>query len=57
LKSGRHEAAFKVIKERGIAVLVAESPGPSAANYRLNDAREVKRFLELLIKILGGKKQ
>jgi trehalose 6-phosphate phosphatase len=51
------EDAFKVVREKGIAILVAESPRLSAANYRLKDTREVKRFLELLVNILGGKRQ
>ncbi len=43
------EDAFKVVRERGVAILVAESARPSAADYRLKDTQEVKQFLELLM--------
>ncbi|MFQ5852020.1 MAG: trehalose-phosphatase [Candidatus Binatia bacterium] len=42
------EDAFRVVRERGIAILVAEAPRPSAASYSLRDTREVKLFLEAL---------
>lgn len=51
------EDAFKVVRKEGIAILVTESARPSAAHYKLKDTLEVKRFLEMLIKIVGGKQQ
>lgn len=46
------EDAFKFVKGRGIAVVVAEEPRPSAARYRLRDPGEVRRFLRRLILML-----
>lgn len=50
------EDAFKVVRDTGIAILVAESPRRSAASYSLRDSKEVKEFLTLLIDILVAKR-
>jgi len=42
------EDAFRVIATRGIGILVAEEPRPTAATYSLRDPDEVRRFLEWL---------
>jgi trehalose-phosphatase len=40
------EDAFREAAGRGVAVLVAEEPRPTAASYRLRDPQEVREFLE-----------
>ena len=47
------EDAFRVIeeRERGIGILVAEEPRPTAASYSLRDPNEVRRFLEWLAEL------
>jgi trehalose 6-phosphate phosphatase len=44
------EDAFRAVSEieRGIGILVAEEPRPTAAEYSLRDPGEVREFLELL---------
>lgn len=49
------EDAFRVVGDRGMAILVADSPRRTAANYRLKDTLEVQQFLERLISIVRGK--
>jgi trehalose-phosphatase len=39
------EDAFRVLKGRGIGILVSEEPRPTAATYSLKDPAEVERFL------------
>lgn len=43
------EDAFRVLADRGIGILVAESPGQTAASYVLKDPAEVQRFLQRVI--------
>lgn len=47
------EDAFRALAEnqRGMGVLVAEAPKPSAAHYRVRDVEETRRFLEALIQL------
>ncbi len=48
------EDAFAVLEERGIGILVSESPeAASRATYGLRDPGEVRVFLERVIAILG----
>ena len=42
------EDAFRAIQGRGIGILVAEEPRPTAAAYSLRDPDEVRRLLERL---------
>jgi len=42
------EDAFRAVEERGVGILVAEEPRPTAASYSLRDPGEVRRFLEWL---------
>jgi trehalose-phosphatase len=42
------EDAFQAVGKRGIGILVAEEPRPTAASYSLRDPGEVRRFLEWL---------
>jgi len=49
------EDAFGVLRDRGIGILVAETPRPTAARYLLRDTREVKQFLETLITLIKAK--
>jgi trehalose 6-phosphate phosphatase len=42
------EDAFRALAERGMGVLVSETPRPSAATLRLRDPEEVRAFLEAL---------
>jgi trehalose 6-phosphate phosphatase len=42
------EDAFRVLEERGIGILVAEEPRPTAAAYSLRDPDEVRQLLERL---------
>ena len=49
------EDAFGVLRDRGIGILVAETPRPTAASYLLRDTREVKQFLETLITLIKAK--
>jgi len=46
------EAAFKVIGERGITILVTEDARETAAQYLLSDYEEVQQFLEQVIEVL-----
>jgi alpha,alpha-trehalase len=48
--------AFKALHGRGISILVAETPRPTYADYRLSDAAEVGVFLNELTVMLGGRK-
>ena len=43
------EDAFRVLKQRGIGILVSEKPRFTAARYSLSDPAEVERFLRALI--------
>ena len=43
------EDAFRVLKQRGIGILVSEKPRFTAARYSLRDPAEVERFLRALI--------
>lgn len=47
------ENAFREIRDRGVGILVAEHPGPSAARYRLRDPEEVARFLTAVLAALA----
>jgi alpha,alpha-trehalase len=47
------EDAFREVRDRGIGILVAETPRPSAASYCLRNPLEVKQFLEVLITLVG----
>jgi trehalose 6-phosphate phosphatase len=42
------EDAFRVLKQRGIGILVSEQPKFTAAKYSLRDPAEVERFLRAL---------
>lgn len=42
------EDAFRVLEDKGIGILVAEEPRPTAASYGLRDPGEVTRFLAWL---------
>ena len=42
------EDAFRALAKRGIGILVAEIPRPTAARYGLQDVREVRELLERL---------
>ncbi|HEX2223758.1 MAG TPA: trehalose-phosphatase [Thermoanaerobaculia bacterium] len=43
------EDAFRALEGRGIGVLVAEEPRPTAASYSLRDPDEVRQLLEKLL--------
>ncbi len=43
------EDAFRVLRERGIAIVVREGSRPTAARYALENPSEVRRFLGALI--------
>ena len=43
------EEAFVTLGERGITIVVADPPRASAAQYYLNDTREVLHFLSVLV--------
>lgn len=43
------EVAFTKLRERGIGILVADKPQPSAATYRINNPEEVLELLKFLI--------
>lgn len=45
---GTDEDAFRVLGQRGVAILVSEQSQPTAASYSLSDPREVERFLRAL---------
>ena len=47
------EDAFAALASRGIGILVAESPRPTAAYYTLRDPDEVHRFLRRLVDAVG----
>ena len=47
------EDAFAALAGRGISILVAESPRPTAAYYTLRDPDEVHRFLRRLVDAVG----
>ena len=46
------EDAFEAVGGRGVGILVADEPRPTAARYRLDDSAEVARFLHRLIRVL-----
>ncbi len=46
------EDAFEAVAGRGVGILVAEQPRPTAAGYRLRDDAEVGRFLQRLTRTL-----
>jgi trehalose 6-phosphate phosphatase len=43
------EEAFSALNDRGVTIVVAESPRISAAQYYLSDSAEVLRFLSTLV--------
>lgn len=43
------EDAFRALEDHGIGVLVAESPGRTAASYVLKDQAEVQQFLQYVV--------
>jgi trehalose-phosphatase len=45
------EDAFRALGTRGVGILVSTAPRPSAANYQLQDPREVTAFLEKLLEL------
>jgi trehalose-phosphatase len=47
------EDAFAVLVERGLGILVAELPRPTAARYALQNPFEVEAFLERLTALAG----
>ncbi|MGE0822133.1 MAG: trehalose-phosphatase [Candidatus Binatia bacterium] len=47
------EDAFNVLADRGIGILVADSPTQTAARYRLQDPGEVQQFLQRLLSSLA----
>jgi trehalose 6-phosphate phosphatase len=47
------EDAFGALHGRGVGILVAESPRPTAAYYTLRDPDEVHRFLQRLVGVVG----
>jgi len=49
------EAAFLKLRGKGIGILVADKPQPSAATYRVKDSREVLDLLKYLIKSIEDK--
>ena len=49
------EDAFIALAERGIGILVAESPRPTAAYYTLRNPAEVHRFLMRLVDVVGSR--
>jgi len=50
------EDAFRAIKGRGVAILVAENPGETEADYMLLDPAEVEHFLGRLLDMLREKR-
>lgn len=48
------EDAFRVLEKRGIGIVVMDQDRPTAARYRLNNPKEVERFLEKLISVRKG---
>jgi len=48
------EDAFRVLVDRGIGILVAEIPRPTAARYSLQDVHEVRELLERIAALRGG---
>jgi alpha,alpha-trehalase len=49
------EAAFIKLREKGIGILVADRPQPSAATYRMNNPEEVLDLLKCLIEFTKDK--
>ena len=47
------EDAFRVLRQRGVGILVSEKPQFTAARYSLRDPAEVERFLRALIATTG----
>jgi trehalose 6-phosphate phosphatase len=43
------EDAFRMIRSRGVGILVADEPKPSSADFLLRSCREVKGFFEKII--------
>lgn len=48
------EDAFKVLKDKGIGIVVGENGRHSVAQYRLNRPAEVRHFLQELVSIVKG---
>lgn len=48
------EDAFRALVDRGIGILVAEIPRPTAARYALQDVHEVRTLLERLAALRGA---
>jgi alpha,alpha-trehalase len=51
------EDAFRALDGRGIAIVVADVPRPSAAHYFLRDPDEVRKFLQTLTPLAAGGKR
>ncbi len=48
------EDAFRVLKDRGLSILVEEDPRTTAALYSLKDPEEVQTFLQRVLSLLQG---
>ncbi len=48
------EDAFKVLKARGISILVTDKDQNTNAKYKLKNPNQVRHFLEKLVNFLGG---
>jgi trehalose-phosphatase len=48
------EDAFRALRERGLGILVAETPGETQAHFALRDVAEVRTFLQHLAGLLAG---
>jgi alpha,alpha-trehalase len=48
------EDAFRALENKGIGIVVWDTPFPTAAKYSLKNTDEVRTFLSLLIQICGG---
>jgi len=48
------EDAFRALENKGIGIVVWDTPFPTAAKYSLKNTDEVRAFLSLLIQICGG---
>jgi trehalose 6-phosphate phosphatase len=48
------EDAFRVLKDRGVSILVGEDAWPTAAHYSLKDPGEVQTFLQRILSMGSG---
>lgn len=46
------EDAFEAVADKGVGILVADEPRPTAARHRLEDSSEVAGFLQCLLRVL-----